>query len=403
MNPDDFDTLLRKGDPGVAVDVDAERADWKRLRSHRVDSRRRWFRFATAAAVLLALGLSWQTFNRDREPARITDRRGEERVPEPREQPRPEIPTPELAANEGASTKGESTTPSAPEKATEPIEAFAMFVKKAISKEDNAWSRSVIELRTAHAATQREAIELVPRLEDLFLRERAMDLVCQAAEDSNRDVLRHWLSKPWTRQSAWARLVQEGNFEQCVALTGLARDMDERERLCQKFAGTNDPRLLDTLTRLAMQPPWRIAMRRGLDSLEPQLVRALTMRMRSRDRNEQVASAFILASLRDDTVERVTSSMILGGRYRHPAYLALLSRNTPESQAFLRNASARRDLSPALVSARHHFSVFEGHLKQWLLDTNGEPDEPQTKQDRTGRALLALNAHFDDRTSLGAI
>ncbi|MEO1528770.1 MAG: hypothetical protein AAFX06_25395 [Planctomycetota bacterium] len=394
MTPEDFDALLRESDPGSPEDVTEQQNDWKRLVARRATTRRRMVVFATAAAILIATGLAWIATN-DGGDARIADREEQPVKTQTNRPPELEAPT---NRSDGA---GESSrdTPEAPEpKEPEPLETLAMLVAKAISGE-KAWASTVQEIREADASIQREIIDLVPQLDDILLRDSAIELVCEAADRSERDVLGVWLNKPSTRPTAWGKLVDTSDFRQAVSLTDWARDDRERGMLCRKLVSSGHPQSLDVIAQLALQPQWRTTIRRDVKRLSPAQVRVLTLRMRSQDRNVKMASAFILASLRDDTVERVAASMILGGRYRHPAYLVLLSRNTPQSNAFLMSAGARQDLSPALVSARFHYSAFEDHLKQWLLDSDGEFNEPQTKQDRGRGSSVVRHDRGTDRVS----
>ena len=399
MNLDDFDALLRKSDPGAPEQVEQERAEWENLVSRRAAFRRQVITYATAAAILMAVGIGWIALSADRENADFAklEKRASEAVETRDAAP---SPSPETLAesNKPSSTERSSEVPS-PDEQPAPLETFASFVEHAGPRWSESWHVAVDELRTAKTSAQREAIDLVPALKEATLRERAIDLVCEAAGTSRRDVLQHWLGWNSTRRSCWTKLVTDGNFGQCVALIDAARDDHERRLLCRKFVSARHTKSLDVLTELASRPQWRTTLRRGIGALTPNQVQALTMRMRSRDRNVQMTSAFILASLQGDTVERVASSMILGGRYRHPAYLVLLSRNTPQSNAFLMSAGARQDLSPALISARHHFSAFEGPLKQWLLESHGESDEPQTKKDRVRRRTFVSRGAGDNGLS----
>lgn len=391
MNWDDFDGLLQKGDPGGPDQVTTEREAWDQLVSRRAQRRQNLILFATAALILLASGVGWVA-TRDGDGALIADVSSQDKSENP-DHIAGSQPTPDSRATAVRDrTVNESAVPETldPEdaKPSSPVEAFATYVSKADSEKD-LWRDAVDEIRAAEVAQQRKVIDLVPRLKDPALRKTAMNLVCEAAGASSWDVLNRWLARTSTRREAWERLVGAANVDQCAGLVDIARTETERELLCRRLISMQHSKTLDVLTQLALFPQWRSAIRRGVTSLSPDQVHGLMMRMRSRDRSVQLSSAFILASLPGDTVERVASSMILGGRYRHPAYLVLLSRATPQSIAFLTSASARRDLSPALVSARHHFSTFEGHLKQWLLDSNGETDEPQTKQDCVGHAAFA--------------
>ncbi|MEL6108164.1 MAG: hypothetical protein AAFU85_19225, partial [Planctomycetota bacterium] len=364
MSPEEFDELLNQVDPGGAREVSRERETWSQLVSRRQRRRHNVVLFATAAVILLALGIAWMVTS-DGDGARIAEGLPPAEADRSEQEIRAQSgPDPSAAdadnrmANEFGMAKPTETEDVKP---ASPREAFAVYVAEADS-EDDLWSDAVNEIRTAEVTRQRELINLVPQVKDPALRETAMDLVCEAAGASSREVLRQWLRPTSTRRVAWERLIEDATFDQCTALVDFARRESERDLLCRRLVSTRHPKALDALTRLALSPQWRSAMRRGIPRLEPDQVHALMMRMRSRDRNVQITSAFILASLPGDTVERVASSMILGGRYRHPAYLVLLSRATPQSVAFLQSASARQDLSPALVSARHHFSTFEGHL-----------------------------------------
>ena len=98
--------------------------------------------------------------------------------------------------------------------------------------------------------------------------------------------------------------------------------------------------------------------------------------MRQRDLQTRTAAAFILASVPGDFVDRAVAEMILGRRYQQPAYLVLLSRNTPQARAFLARVSARPDLNAALVSARAHFVPIQPQLQQWISDSQGQTHEP---------------------------
>ncbi|MCA9138696.1 MAG: hypothetical protein KDB00_18120 [Planctomycetales bacterium] len=256
------------------------------------------------------------------------------------------------------------------------LDEFATFVEQAGKRDSESWRESRDFLARQTAATQRAAINLVPQLTEPTRRDAAMDLVCDAAGDSERSILKIWLNDQLVAPAAWQRLIEGASFGQSIELIEFAKTENQRTQVCQRIAASTDSRSIDVLLRLTNDPKWRISVGRSAANLHPDQIQLLIMLMRQRSIPMRTAVAFMLASVPGDDVDRVLSSMILRGRYRQPAYLVLLSRDTPQARAFLAQAASTPELTPALVSARMHFANIQQQLSRWISESKGASHEP---------------------------
>ena len=382
MKKDDFDSLLRSSDPmrhDAGDTFETSRRHWESLATKRVTFRRRVRAVAALGLCLILAGGGVARFASRTTPVAV---RQPVHSPQP-ERSRPPQNTPStVQPTERTDLDAGQRSESAPAAAT-PLEVFANFMDDAGEPQSLTWTKAVSDLSRGNSATQRQAIELVPLLKDRERRSNALQLVCEAAGESRRDVLQYWLNRPETRGDAWERLVRDATFDQAVGLVVAAKSPQEKNLLCRRIAESSSPAAADVLVRLAQDASWRSAVRRSASSLNADHIEALTIRMRERDRAVRMAAAFLLSSVEGEAVEQIATSMIFRGRYRQPAYMALLSRNTPQARAFLARAAGRADLAPALVSARLHFANMEQPLRQWIVNSQGEYDEPHDTTKRT--------------------
>lgn len=413
MNSDEFDALIRQSDP-AAKTASTDRAgsilrdsesQWIQLSSRRVVVRRRVSLCLAVMGVFAMLGGAafWMGRNRnagDHEIAAVaptkikSDRRApssddlivaEKRLSIPRPaKPLRDSPSIEVANHSrrpASNDRRQRTHRRRAQVAGSAIETkkrmaeFAAFVDEAGEAGSDQWMRSITALANRDPQTQREAINQVAQVSDANRRIEAFELVYQAAGDSQRDVLIHWLSSPSLRLLAWNRIAEQSTLEQSVQLIPLATNHGERLKLCQAIAMSPEPESISVLLNLTVDPHWRNPVRLAAGALNPNHIPAFVMLMREKDMPQRTAAAFVLASVPGDLVDQVVASMILGGRYRQPAYLVLLSRDTPQARAFLASAARSPELTPALVSARLHFANIEKTLHQWIAESKGANHE----------------------------
>ena len=255
------------------------------------------------------------------------------------------------------------------------LDEFALFIEQAGPVDSDSWNAAQKYLANQSALTQRAAINFVPKLDDDRQRIRAFDLVCAAAGNSVRSVLAQWLADPLVRPMAWERLVGTESLRHLTEMIPAAQNEHERLQLCHQIASLPSFNSVSVLLSLTREPLWRAAVRSSTTDLHASHIRSLIMLMRERNADLRTAAAFVLASVPGDYVDQVVASMIVGGRFRQPAYLVLLSRDTPQARAFLAQAATRPELTPALVSARMHFATIQPQLQQWIAESKGANHE----------------------------
>lgn len=419
MNQDDFDALIRDADPMRESSCDEDSLlvhssdQWQQLSRHRVVVRKRLaVGFALASAVLL-MGGAW-VWMADRS-GQLNDQlaRSDVGLPAidsdlavaPSDRPSPVTqPTDsdELTSEESSAVAMESVAPEDPaedarhladvspktrsdnrlrkkQRIANPevlLAEFEEFVRLAGKPGDQTWTSRVLHLSNLGARDQAAAIDLVSEIKNDTLRDRAFQLVCDAAGPTRDVILRRWLADSVIRPLAWERLVTESNLRDASELVELAANHGERELLCRRIAQSPDPFSLELILSFVGDPDWRIAVRETAPFLNPYHIDRLVRLMRQRDLGVRTSAAFVLASIPGPYVDQVVCEMITGGRYRQPAYLVLLSRNTPLARAFLAQAASRPDLTPALVSARVHFANIQPTLSQWINESQGVNDDP---------------------------
>ncbi|QEF97257.1 hypothetical protein Mal15_12960 [Stieleria maiorica] len=434
MNPDELDRLIRRSDPAT----DARRSDaadpllraserqWAGLAARRIIIRKRLTLSLAAMGLFVILGgtLQWVAMkstttsshlaavdapvNEKAIPAHDADAAANSQaasIDAATAAASDQTKLADAAMSDGAAS-GERLEPAVPPKRTVPDEdarqlvQFAAFIDRAGEFESDTWHQSCDFLARQDARSQRAAIALVPKLVAPQRRERAFELVCAAAAESKRNVMRHWLAQPSLRALAFDRLASDASLRQAIELLPLALTDAERMLLCRTLAVTPEPDGADLLLELAHDPVWRSAVAAAARELHPSHIQSLILRMRERNVPARTAAAFLLASVPGNQLDQVLASMILRGRFQQPAYLALLSRNTPQAKAFLAQAANRRDLSAALVSARVHFATIQPTLQQWIADSKGPHHEQSETLQRRLPELLA-GRHDDRRRCAG--
>jgi hypothetical protein len=420
MNLEDFDKLLKQCDPAIDSGRDDSilsdgQSRWKKLSLRRVVVRRR-IRLCLAASTLIIVGgglafwgrpdLSMTESNFIAASSSTIDTgrphplsgsenalgkpTGNAKNHEVRDGGQstvsqatiPDMPPKDEAEHDTIVDLERPQTPRGPKRTVTPSRSasqslidFASFIDQAGETESEDWLRSRDYLRNQSIATQRAAIDLVTRMVDPKQRRRASDLVCQAAGDFHRDVLMHWLAFPSMRSMAWDRLSEGATLGQLTQLIEVATSHQERAALCRSIAMSSESESVWVLLDLTRDRDWRSAVRRSAGQLNSNHIQSLIMLMRERSISRRTAAAFVLASIPGDQVDQVVASMIMGGRFRQPAYLVLLSRDTPQARAFLAAAAASPELTPALLSARLHFANMEKTLHQWMAESNGTNNE----------------------------
>lgn len=425
MNPDKLDQLLRASDPTTATDhsgavdplLHQSEQQWTVLSRRRVVRRKRVTLCLAAMGLFVILGgaamwvrnvpgqqdtsvavVTATDSSTDRDPTDLADAATAQRRPSPIDaSDQPKTNAGVVSASQSPSPNGKRTQSGPPRaepvprpaKLTrpparpgqpvivheQPLAEFAAFVDRAGEVDSDSWRQSRDDLAHQDARSQRTAVTLVPQLVDPQQRRKAFDLVCAAAADSRRAVLFHWLAHRSVRAMAFERLAAEATVEQSVELIRYAQNDPERTRLCRNIAASPNPEGVGVLLELAQNARWRSAVGAASRELHPSHLQALIMRMRERNAPVRTAAAFVMASVPGEQLDQVLASMILRGRFRQPAYLVLLSRNTPQARAFLAQAASRQDLTPALVSARMHFANIQPTLQQWIEDSKGTSHE----------------------------
>lgn len=261
-----------------------------------------------------------------------------------------------------------------------PVEHFVSAVKAAGQPGTREWKQAVTQLTQATPNTQRLAIDCVAKITVYDLRTTAFQLVCDAAGESETELLSTWLSEPNLRTIAFDRLAATSSTQQRIQLATQARTMQERQILCHHLASSPDPGSVDVMLKWSHHASWRAAIRSSLDQLHPDHVQRLVLALRQRDRSIRTAAAFLLASVPGDSVDRVAASMILEKRYLQPAYIALLARRSPGAQLLLTNVMQQRDLSAAFYSAQLNFQSFTEPLQQWLSESQGQNHDTSKQQ-----------------------
>ncbi|QDV46324.1 hypothetical protein Enr13x_62330 [Stieleria neptunia] len=454
MNPDKLDQLIRGSDPADApnrsdsVDplLDQFEQQWSVLSRRRVVLRKRLTLCLAAIGLFAILGGSamWVQMHprqndahfavvtaadstTDRAPKNLADAAPRQRRPSPivvpnepkaeadmvspSQSPRPtgkladSVPPRPKPVPAPAKLARPTARPSQPViDHAEQLAELAAFVDRAGKVDSNTWRQSCDYLARQDPRSQRTVIMLVPQLADPQQKKKAFDLVCAAAADSQRTVLLHWLSHPSLRAMAFERLAAEATLEQTIELIQRAQNDPERTLLCRQLAASPDSQSVEVLLELAHNARWRAAIGSASRELNPSHIQTLIMRMRDRNAPVRTAAAFVLASVPGEQLDQVLASMILRGRFRQPAYLVLLSRNTPQARAFLAQAASRQDLTPALVSARMHFANIQPTLQQWIADSKGTPHErSDTSQQRFTDALDSYRCarRADTRNDIG--
>ncbi|MCO8124007.1 hypothetical protein NHH03_19845 [Stieleria sp. TO1_6] len=430
MTPDELDRLIRHADPVDSGDSDAllesSRLQWTQLRQRRASARKRLTLSLAALGLFAMLGgiTAWVTSGNQRpgktvaentvvDHTKTTQTPSTEVVVAALPETANKVAAPSVAASDEVVSGAAKTAPpeDMPETMPETIQpepapseasiAFANWVDQAGPVDGAAWRQARVELMRQDDQTQRATIRLVPQLEDARQRARGFLLVTQAAGASQSALLRYWLDDPRMRSLAWRRLTETASLDQAAQMVSLARNNEERLAVCQAITAAGGPQAVMLLLELTHSHAWRTPVRMVCNRLQPTQIRSLVMLMRERDVALRTAAAFLLASVPGRQLDQSVAQMIVDGRFRQPAYLVLLARDTPQARAFLAQAAAQPELTPALVSARAHFATMEEQLQRWIKDSKGTYDE-QTETTQPSLPKLAGGADFDRRRSVAS-
>ena len=259
------------------------------------------------------------------------------------------------------------------------LAAFEKEMNRAGQLGTTQWKQVVLDLASSPAPIQRQAVELVTKIEDHESKLRAMQLVGEAAGKDESRLLLGWLNQPKTRDAAWQRCVAVSTPNDWQSLRGLARGESEKRILCQRIWQNTEPQSADALVQLAASPQWRQAIRSSARAVPADWTLRLIKQLRQHNVNVRTATAFVLASIPGQQVDRLLAEMVRQGRYRQPCYLTLMSRDTDVAKSFLSYAARQRALAPALVSAQSHFNVMAPKLNHWKELTQGNSHEESRK------------------------
>ncbi|MCC9601652.1 hypothetical protein LOC67_13925 [Stieleria sp. JC731] len=393
MQNDELDSLLRQSDPAKSVAdplLGESQKHWHQFVMRRQKNRRR-LRVALATAAIGLIILTLIPSNDGDRVARLQPEDSKElgvREPQnsaaftPQEKlstvnDQPAIQDQQTVAAVQQNVSSETTqTDSAPKTAADPqLDQFAEFIHKAGPQGSTTWTAAVIQLSNSPAPIQRSTLQLVTEITDPVARQRSFDLVVAAAGNNRQTVLLHWLNAPTVRPIAWSRLISDTPVEAISQLVELAKTDAERVELCKTLARSSQPQAITQLLQLVQNTQWRAAVRTGASELNLQQLPTLIHAMRSNNRDVRIASAFIFASLSNPQIDQQLAELIVSGRYQQPAYIALLSRNTPRAKAFIAQANLQPTLSPSLYSARVNFSAIEKRLLFWIEQAQGKNHE----------------------------
>ncbi|MEM6471498.1 MAG: hypothetical protein AAF802_18190 [Planctomycetota bacterium] len=260
------------------------------------------------------------------------------------------------------------------------LASFRTFVSKAGAYESVEWYEAVRLLVQTSSKVQRQIVSWVPEVPNEHERHRAMRLVCQAAGDSERGILIGWLESQPTRQQSWARLLEDRSLDQLKELVAFAQSDVEKRTLCRAIASLSHRIPLANSSALALadlsaDPTWRPSVRDAAQLISSNSMDSLLMRLRSRDKQTRLTAGFVLASVPGNQLDHYLTSLVVNGRHRQPAYLALLSRSTQSGNAFLNRAAMDPSLRPAMYSAQLHFTHFQSELQHWISQSKEHSHE----------------------------
>ncbi|OYP31090.1 hypothetical protein [Rhodopirellula sp. MGV] len=394
MNQDPLDSLLRRADPASGHDdplVDQTRLTWQHYRRRRSVKRRKVKAvFGGAAAMLVFAILAIYNVSES----------GTKLASHPSSGASNAIETPNVPVTTGPAVSippvDETAAQSNADKTQlKPLEQFCLFVDEAGAPASSRWVAACRQLAFHPTTMGRSAVNLVPQINDPTKRERAIELVLNAAGNQSQSVLTAWLDAPSIRYLAWDRLLRLKRIDEMPAMVPLARSDEERTLLCQVIARSEEPVAVRQLLELAQLPLWRKAVRHGVNELHAESVPVLIQFLRSNDREIKLAAAFVVASVPNRQVDNTLAELVLHGWHQQPAYIALLSRNTPNSRAFIARAATQPHLSPSLHSARVNFAAIEKSLQFWIDQTQGQKHEtPETSHSLSPESIGTTVVRF---------
>lgn len=258
--------------------------------------------------------------------------------------------------------------------------------------EDSSWQSVVVDLSKQPAEVQRRIVDWVGSVGSSEQQTRAMQLVGDAAGTGRRELISYWLQQESTRSAALSHALQLADPNELLTLVPFAKSETEKQQLCQAAWRSRNSDAASVLIRLATQPQWRHAIRCSAKPVSGEWVMPLLMRLRQRNWETRTATAFVLASIPGKQFDETVAMMVVQGRYRQPAYLALMSRDTPTAQTFLAQAANHTELAAGLYSARTHFAVMEAQLTRWKNTSQGNAENERSQ-----------NSHFQVTDTVGLL
>ena len=274
---------------------------------------------------------------------------------------------------------------------------FRDQLQKAGPHKDPSWHAVTVELAKQSVATQRLIISWIAFIDSEAEQIQAMELVGDVAGSDERNLIAYWLQQDSTRSAALTRALVLAQPDELLVLSSFAKSESEKVLLCETAWQSSDLAAADALVKLSAMPQWRTAVRLSALPVTDDWIMPLLMQLRQRDWEARTATAFVLASIPGKHFDEVATKMVVQGRYRQPAYLALMSRNTPAAKAFLAGAANKTELAAGLYSARAHFAVMEAKLIQWKKNSQGDnQDVPlQNSRIKAGGSLrsYAIDLH----------
>lgn len=392
FSDDALDALLRQADPGrQPISVESTRSHWVTLAASQ-RRRRRQFAiagFATAACLLLTFGIKRQfdamnSMEQDRiatsDPLpRIPSKAVVTPSPDAIASSDPE-PTVQVAQPDGQSDGPEGmieATDTAPQVASETVtptkitlvDRLVQTLKTLPETDRLARVQFVHQVRQLTPPQQRDLVKGIPLIENDAVRRQAMAVIIEAAGSDAFDVQIAWLAFDSTREDSWVALVHQSDVARSARLLPYAKTDRQKRLLCQKWVAQWNVGGLKPLIDLATVSSWRVAVQAESANLDAQACLALIRGVDAGDLQQRVASAFVLAAMRQPEVDSMLIQSIIQGRNQLPAFQGLIARDTTAARQFLALSVTRYDLSPAFAAARRRSLKWGPQAFQWVTET----------------------------------
>ncbi|WP_436715248.1 hypothetical protein U8335_21795 [Roseiconus lacunae] len=422
MENDPLESMLRQADPHHGDEpsqVDQCRSQWTRLADRRRQVRRRIRSackvaggLAIASFVSLALLLRSETGSDDHQAALLQrsvdnvgplDKEQFSVTATPLDSKRDDepIPQPPRSGIRAASNHALPTDPVRPNART--TFSFERYVDHAGVPGSLSWKNAARKLAASHPQVQRIAIRAVEHISNVDQRQRAMDLVVAAAGTDARSLLIRWLDNSTVRPIAWQRLYDSATPDERLQMVELAQSDSERLQICNAIVNHPDPLAVRQLVTLAEDRSWHAALSASTKGIRPEHLQGLIEIIRSDNRELRTGAVFVIATTPNQQIDQQLAGLVLQGRHQQAAYIALLSRKTPQAQTFLSHAAAQPHLAASLYSAHAHFVNIKPRLHFWLTQLQGDHDEPANTSERQDSMVhdirLVRNADVSGGTS----